>query len=166
MPRVLTKTKSTAGAERKCGRCGIKIEAGDTYFSWSFRYGGTHYRCKDHRPRQSELTQSKMSEVYAAVEAAEDELPTTGDVADIRSIIEALAETVESVASEYRDAAEPFGGAGENAERADELDGWVDELQSFYPDDPDEENDTDDEIQDAIENARSEAVDLASGCPL
>src|SRR3954464_10047336 len=76
VPRVYTQKKSSRGAERRCGRygCGKVIEPGESYFQFSFRYGGTHYRCAEHRPRQSELTQSKMSAVYAAIEDAGDNL--------------------------------------------------------------------------------------------
>jgi len=133
MPRVTEQKKSRAGAERKCGRCGKVIEPGEQYLSWSFRYGGTHFRCLDHRPRPSELTQSKMAEVYAAIETAEDQLDGCGDVEDIKNLIEEVAEAARSVADEYREAAEPFGGAGENADRADELEGYADELESFDP---------------------------------
>jgi hypothetical protein len=80
MPRVNARTKNRAGKERSCGRCGKKIEPGDRYYTWSFRYGGTHFRCAAHYPRPSELTQSKLSAVYAATENLEDQL--SGDFED------------------------------------------------------------------------------------
>lgn len=136
MPRVKSQVKSTAGKERHCGRCGKKIEPGESYFKFSFRYGGTHYRCSDHYPRQSELTQSKMSEVYAAIEAAEDSLPGVEALDDIRSEVEQVGEVARQVVDEYREADEAFGGQGatQSAEMADELEGWAEELESWEPD--------------------------------
>lgn len=144
MPRVYQKTKSARGATRTCGRCGATIKPGDLYFQWSFRYGGTHYRCAQHRPRQSELTQSKMATVYEAIESATDQLDKGATTVDeVRELVQGVAETVQEVAEEYREAAEPFGGAGENADRADELEGWASELEDFDPDEPESEVDTD-----------------------
>ncbi len=167
MPRVIEKRKNAAGAERKCGRpgCGKVITKGERYLSWSFRFGGTHYRCMDHPPRQSELTQSLMGGVYAAVEDAQDALPTAECVADIRELVQTVTDAVGEVAEQYRDAAEAFGGQGENADRADELDGWQSDLDSFYPDEPDEDT-PDNESADMLEAARTEADELLNGCPL
>jgi hypothetical protein len=131
MPRVYTKTKNRAGKERACGRCSHVIAPGERYFQFSFRYGGTHYRCSEHYPRGSELTQSKLSAVYAAVEDAEDQLENFDLASDIEALVQGVADTVDEVAEEYREAAEPFQGQGENAERADELESWSYELQSF-----------------------------------
>lgn len=146
MPRVTTRVKSTRGAVRKCGRCGRVIAPGQKYFQWSFRYGGTHFRCGEHTPRRSETTQSILGEVYAAIEVAEDDLPGAECVSDVVALVAGVAEIVDAVIDQYREAAEHFGGAGENAERADELDGWKDELESF---DPEEEEDGDEENDDA-----------------
>lgn len=159
MPRVQSQIKSNRGRERSCGRCGRTIEQGESYFKWSFRYGGTHFRCKDHPPRPSELTQSKMAEVYAAIENAEDGLPGAEGVDDIRDLINEVAEAANQVAEEYREAAEPFQGQGENAERADDLEGWAQDLEYF---DADEDEDADD----PLEGAREEAREKLGECPL
>lgn len=143
MPRVNTQTRSTRGRAKRCGNCGREIQPGEKYFSFSFRYGGTQVRCKDHYPKQSELTQSKMSEVYSAVESAEDDMASAETVQDITDAVEGVAGTVREVAEEYEAAAEPFGGQGENQERADELSGWADELESFQPEEVEEEEDCD-----------------------
>lgn len=141
MPRVNTQTKSNRGRTLHCGRCGATILPTETYFSWSFRYGGTRTNCHRHPPRSSELTQSKMAEVYAAIESAEDQLDGCTTIEDIKDQVTDVASTVQEVAGEYRDAAEAFGGQGENAERADELDSWADELESFDPDEPPDPDD-------------------------
>ena len=72
MPRVTTRTKNRGGRDRHCGRCGEVIKPGEKYYTWAFRYGGSRFNCYRHHPRQSELTQSKMSGVYAAIESAQD----------------------------------------------------------------------------------------------
>lgn len=165
MPRVKTVKKNRAGAVRFCGRCRAEILPGDTYYRWSFRYGGTHYRCQAHRPRPSELTQSLMSGVYAAQEHASDQMAAAETVEDVKALVEEVATACEEVMEQYRDAAEPFGGAGENAERADELEGWHGELEGFYPNEPDDDDD-DEAKADAVEAARNEAQELIDGCPL
>ncbi len=165
--REYKKRKNASGAERSCGSpgCGKPIAPGDKYLSWSFRFGGTHFRCTAHPPRPSELTQSLMANVYSAIESAQDDLPTTVEVADIVSLVEEVAGVTAEVAEQYRDAAEPFGGQGENAERADELESWQSELENFSPDEPDEDT-TDTDAADLREAARAEAEELLGGCPL
>lgn len=196
MPRVIMKTKNRAGRDRVCGHCGNPIHPGHKYRSWSFRYGGTHFRCMEAAcaPRRSDLTQSLMGEVYLAIESAEDQLADLGSVEEIKGLIEEVAGTVEEVKSQYEEAAEPFGGQGENQERADELDGWHGELEGFYPDEPEEfdEDENAEEAQarsdaedisysaamdllraehaeavaEAVEGVRNEAQELLNGCPL
>lgn len=165
MPRVHTRTKSRRGAERRCGRCGEPILPGETYFTWSFRYGGQRFNCHRHRPRQSELTQSLMGDVYAAIESAEDQLPGCEVISDIAALVEEVAGAAREVADQYEQAAEPFGGQGENQDRADELGGWADDLESFQPDEP-SEDDSDAVVAETLERARDEAQELLNGCPL
>lgn len=135
MPRVNSQKKSNRGGDRICGRCGKKIQVGERFYWWKFRYGGKQIRCWEHPPKPSELTQSKMSTVYAAMEDASENL---GTLDEIKDAIQQLAESAREVVDEYREAAEHFGGQGENAERADELEGWVEELEQFEPEDPEE----------------------------
>lgn len=71
MPRVET-VKKARKSPGNCGTCYKKIEAGESYFKWAFRFGGKHQNCAIHYPRPSQLTQSKMSEAYSAIEDAED----------------------------------------------------------------------------------------------
>lgn len=163
MPRVIVQKKNRSGKERACGKCQTVIQPGEQYKKWSFRYGGTRYRCMkpECAPRPSDLTQSKMSEVYAALENAQDALPATA-YEDLEELLREAGETASEIAEEYREAAEPFGGEGENAERADELEGYADELQSFQPDEPEGDEPTAEET----EEARSQAEQILSECPL
>lgn len=144
MPRVTTRTKSRRGRDIRCGRCGKPIEPGQSYFTWAFRYGGPRYRCAEHRPRPSELTQSKMAEVLAAIEEAEDAMQSAESVQEIIDAVEAVAQTAHDVAYEYEAAAEPFGQSGENQERYEMLEEYADGLDNFQPEEVDAEVDCDD----------------------
>jgi hypothetical protein len=159
---VKTQKKSSRG-ERYCGRveCGRLIATGETYYIFSFRYGGKHFRCKDHYPKRSELTQSRMSEVYAAIEDFEATSAAGFEtVADVVSAVEEVANTSREVVDAYREAAEHFGGQGENAERADELEGWVDQLESFSPEELEEIEFNEEEHEDEVKE-KSDAEGLA-----
>jgi hypothetical protein len=169
MPRVYTQKKNRAGSRRACGRCGKEIKPGEKYYSYSFRYGGTHYRCADHWPKRSELTQSKASEVFSAIEGCEAELDGGLDtIDDIRTAVESVAEVARDVAAEYEEAAEYFGGEGENRERADMAEQFADECESFEPDEVEPEGDepTEEETQEALEAAANDARDVLGNCEL
>lgn len=161
MPRV-RRQKASGRARRVCGAlgCGRVIAKGEEYFTWSFRYGGRQVRCLDHPPRASDLTQSRMGEVYTAIENAQEQL--AGDIeslADVKAAIEGVADAAREVVEGYREAAEHFGGQGQNAERADELEGWVDELDGFEPDEPEEQFDEDQAQEEAEEEVATEMID-------
>jgi fructosamine-3-kinase len=148
MPRVRQQRKSARGV-RICGRtgCGKEIQKGEMYYTWSFRYGGRQVRCLDHPPKQSELTQSKLSQVYEAIESFNEEFGAGADnLDDLKAGMENVAEQARTVVDEYTEAAEPFGGAGENAERAEQLEGWVDELDNFDTSEWEEEEGFDEDI--------------------
>lgn len=145
MPRVNMKTKSARGRERTCGRCGATIAPGEKYYYWDFRYGGTNFRCHLHYPRQSELTQSKMSAIYAAQEDAAESMPSTSTMEEISGILESVGAAAEEVMQEYADAAEAMGAAGEEMQyKADELESWHGELEGWEPPEEPEEIDEDD----------------------
>lgn len=156
MPRVETKTKIRLGAERSCGRCGHKIEPGEKYRQWSFRYGGTRYRCMKHecRPRPSDLTQSKMAAVYSAQEEFEDNLESIDTIEALEEAVDQVVTTVQEVKDEYEEAAEPFGYQGENQERADELDSWISDLETIEYD------------EDDLERSKEDAQGTVDSCPL
>lgn len=158
----------------KCNKCGETIEPGQQRWEWSFRYGGTHTRHQDcGMPRASELTQGRVGELYAAQEAIEDAVG--GDrsdfdswKSDVEQALESAAETARELGEEYREAAEPFGGAGENADRADECESWADALDTAASDvqsveiaDVENEHEDDAKESDARENAIGEVEQLA-----
>ena len=141
MPRVNTKRKNNAGEPYSCDRCSEKIMAGQTYHEWSFRYGGTHRQHTSHGiPRASQLTQSKMSAAYAAVESAEAEIAAarkTGDARDVPSFLNTCAEEIGNVRDEYQESLDGMpdglqqGTAGQDIqEKIDALSEFADALES------------------------------------
>jgi hypothetical protein len=168
LPRVYTyktraRTKHADQGHYQCSKCQEDILPGQERYEWSFRYGGTnrrHVSCG--MPRQSELTQSKMAQVYAATEAVEDLLATDFEEDDLRSALETAVEEIRQVVSEYEEAAEHFGGEGENAERASELDGYADEIERVDVTEYVQDDRSKDEWRDEL---RSEVESALSQCP-
>jgi len=101
------------------------IEKGQEYWYWTFRYGGK-VRSATY-PRPSQLTQSKWSQVLAAQEALQD----AEDLETFQAAITDAVSNIEEVGGEYEEAAEHFGGEGENRERADRCEELVSELQDI-----------------------------------
>lgn len=149
MPRVRTKTKSRAGQKYHCGKCGKAIKPKEKYYEWKFRYGGTH---RQHEscgyPRASQLTQSKMSTVYAAIEDAGDDIAKAETPSDIADALDNCAESAREVASEYEQAMEAMGEAGANnsdwEERKSALEDFADSLDNAASEMRDHEVDDDD----------------------
>lgn len=128
MPRVHTQKAAKDYPEH-----GIK--KGDTYYKWSFRYGGT-YMSKEY-PKPSQLTQSKLSGAYAASEALDAGLSEASCPEDIVSLIEDAISDIQSVADEYREAKENMPEnlqdsptAQDCEEKADNLEAWIEDLES------------------------------------
>jgi chromosome segregation ATPase len=163
MARVHTVEKNRSTL--KCGRCHATINPGDgyRYAQPGFRNRNKLVRCMKSSCafRQSELTNSKMSTVYAAVETAEDAISGWDgeDVDDAEDVAQALrdcAEQIREVAEEYATAAEAMQGAGEEMqEKADALEGWADEIESAADDLPSKPEDEDDEDEDENEKAKA-----------
>jgi hypothetical protein len=134
MARVHKSKKIRSGKDVFCGRigCGLKIEVGENYFYWEPRYGPKSVRCYRHYPKQSETTTSKMADVYAATEDAQEWAQQNDGIEAVEydAQIDAVRDVAEQVKGEYEEAAEQFGGAGENADRAEELDQFISELDN------------------------------------
>lgn len=132
MPKVQTKKKNAAGDPYTCCQCSDTIKAGESYYEWSFRYGGTYRQHTSHgTPKQSQLTQSKMSAAYAAIESAENSISIAENIEDLRSALEECAGEIDSVAYEYQ---ESFDAIPENLQQggpAQEMQEKIKALQSF-----------------------------------
>lgn len=149
MPRVNTKTKNKGGktGTYSCGACQEPIVAGEQYYEWSFRYGGTHRQHTTHGPiKQSQLTRSKMSEAYAAIESAEEYVASAESKDDIESALQDCASEIDSVKGEYEESLENMGeGLSQGStgqeiqEKVEALEAFKDELESFSPEDFDQD---------------------------
>jgi hypothetical protein len=141
MPRV-NHVKKSQKDQGRCSKCGKELPKGSPYIWIKFRHGGKYKRCTDSQCafRASDLTQSKMSGVYAAQECAQDDIATwdmaEADIDSLKEIAETCAESVREVAEEYRESAsnkqEYFPDADDAAEwdeKADELESWADEIE-------------------------------------
>lgn len=174
MPRVTSSVKSKAGKELKCGRCGAKIEAGEEYFSWAFFRQAKQVRCKLHPPRRSELTQTNMSQAYAAVESVEDTIAKAREkkasVEDIKSALDDAASEVEGAKDAYQESYDNLPENFQNADQGNEMQEKIDALDAFHDtlegassdidgiDDQPEEGET---AEDKEEEVLNEAIDLA-----
>jgi len=160
--RVTVADKSQPQPNHTCGKCHTEIKVGDPY-KWvktkSGPYGGaTKYRCHTCPSwRPSELSSSKMAAIYGEQENLGDVLHEGQDVDSLEGLRDAFAQTVREVADEYRESADNivdgFGHetyqSDELAEKADELEGWADEIDSTefdsFDDEQPEEGDFEDE---------------------
>jgi len=132
--RVQRATGSTKRPWRdpKCMKCRKEILKGEPY-QWAQGFRGPKMIiCGSCVFSRADLTNSKLSTVYEAFDSAYDELAEADESTDLQSILDSLVGSVQEVADEYRSAAdEYFSGGGPNAEKADEVESCVDELDSI-----------------------------------
>jgi vacuolar-type H+-ATPase subunit E/Vma4 len=153
---------------------------GEEYYQWSIKSqrGGTTYRqhVRHGSVRQSQLTHSKMSGAYAAVEAAEDEIASAGNVYDMKAALETCAEEIGNVRDEYQESLDNMpenlqqGDTGQQIqEKIDALESFADELTSvdleeFGEEEPGIDNEAahakwTEDAEDHLEQQRSAALD-------
>jgi hypothetical protein len=138
--RVTTVQKSRKPG--KCEKCGIDLPVGSTYrhFKVGFRSRHVHKRCMASAcsPKTSELESSMLSDVYAAMEDAEDQAGSVESVEDAQEILQVLADAIREVASAYEEASTNDDGVVFNTEaeeRQQVLESAADDLESITLDD-------------------------------
>jgi hypothetical protein len=170
MARATLKKKSKAGKEYACDRCTNKIVAGEQYYMWSFRYGGTHFQHASHgMPKFSQLTQSKMSGAYRAIEDCEATLQSCGSASEVADALGACIEEIGNVRDEYQEAIDamvsPDGVVGQNCQEAiDNLESFISELEEAQQEAENAEEPDDDDDQDAkaaLETALADCISKA-----
>lgn len=121
-----------------CDKCGTGIKPKDEYRSYKVGFRSRHVnrRCMkaECTPRSSELESSKLADVYAAIEDAEDQIVDGITVGDAESVLEELGSRIREVAEEYREASTDDNGTVFNTdaeERADALESVADEVSSY-----------------------------------
>jgi len=146
MPRV-NQVKRSQKDQGACGRCGKALPKGSPYVWIKFRHGGRRIRCTDSacRFRPSDLTQSKMSGVYAAQENAEDSIGDLCSVEGIKGLAEETADSIVEVAEEYQESADSIHDsfsesttADECEEKAEGLNDWAETIRDSVSDFADE----------------------------
>lgn len=130
----------------KCGGCHRVIEPGEKYRYWIRRMGGKVIRCKDcPNPPRSFFT---GSEIYAmAWDIADQEVPEFTSMeefddwkAELVNQIEEIVDLIDEKLSAIEDGmGGPIGPVYEELEsRKGEYEGWQDEVDSTYPEEPEE----------------------------
>lgn len=154
------------------------IKKGDSYWWWSFRFGGKRYSKTP--PRRSQLTQSSF---LGTMYDAEDDLSkAVAEFSAGQLGFDELADACESAALEIRDAGDECdssrenmpeglkeGGVGEllgnrkeQADQlADELENAAEEIRSLTPEEDKEENKDEDEVSSEVQ-AAIDAVEAIS----
>jgi hypothetical protein len=152
--------KKARKAQGRCNKCGTEIKKGDAYKFIKPRYGAKKKACDKCRFRQSDTVSSdKLSRVYAAQENAEDAIGewdgSEGSADDVKGALEEAASEIREVSEEYQASADSIRDTFTESETADEceekannLESWADEMESFEPDESFDE-----------ESAKSEAVE-------
>lgn len=194
MPRV--KNVQKCRKEQMCGHCAASIKVGQAYRWWALKTGPRSsrkfVRCMDLKcaPKPSEMTTSKMGTIYDAQRSIEESINGADDVAEIGVLMSNFAMVVREVADEYRESADAiesgFGHSTEKsdelAQRADDLEAWADDCESFDAEEFDEEDwnesegvdyKTDDERavardeahDDHLAEKRGEAIELVTADP-
>jgi hypothetical protein len=132
MARCFSAKKSKAGKSIECGRCEAPIVPGELYYFFSVGFRGSkRYRCKLHRPKQSELCGSKLSGVYAAIEDVEEVLTTATTPEEIAEALESAASDVESVRDEYQESYDNLGDNFQNGQPGDDIQEKIDACEEF-----------------------------------
>lgn len=167
MPAQLKTVRRAQKPQGDCSHCKTPINAGDPYRYWKpgFRSRTKIRVCMQAActPKRSQLENSKMSDAYAAIEDAESIIQAAETIDEIRTALEECSQAVQTVADEYSEAiSETPMLEATLQEKVDELESFAGDLDATELEDPEDDAD-DGEKADALENARSEALDALSG---
>lgn len=173
MPRAFLKKKNRGGKHvYTCGKCHKPVQAGEQYWTWKFNHGGRFYQhttCG--APQRSQMTNSKMGQVWDAVESFD--VSACESPEDILTELSTVAEAATTVAEEYTSAADgiesawPAGNPTSEACRATagELESWAQELGSWAPDYDEWNPETHDTKEEWLDEIRESASRLMEDCP-
>lgn len=120
-------------AQRPCCKCSTAINVGDSYKWIKGRYGPKRTFCKDHSPRQSDMTSSdKLARLYSAQESIEDAV----SLDELITALECAASDAREVGEEYQESADNIRETFSESNTADECEqkhedceSWADELE-------------------------------------
>ena len=125
--------KSARKVQGTCRSCRKEINIGDGYKWAKPRYGARVVVCGSCQITVSMTSSSKMVAVWEAQESFD----TTGNIDDIVSALESLAEVANEVGQEYQEAADnqreyfpDSDVAADNEDKASQLEDWAGSLES------------------------------------
>lgn len=136
MPRVTNHICQGRAAEpMRCCQCPSPIVRGERYYQWSIKRqrGGVTYRQHESHgaPRPSQLTESKMSGVYAAIESAEEAIAAAGSPEDVAEALRAAASDVEGVRDEYQESLDNMPEGLQQGDTGQQIEERVSNLEDF-----------------------------------
>ena len=124
--------KSNAGKPIKCGECEKEIAPGTMYYWWAFFRGPRFVRCEEHKPRPSQLINSKMAPAYGAIETAEAAINKAGaTIEDIAAALEECAGEIEAVRDDYQEGYDNMPDFAQNGATGEDSQNKIDELENF-----------------------------------
>lgn len=148
MPRVTTVQKARESKKnRRCGKCGVEIKAGDKYLYWGNKVGPRSYR-KSIRcgkpscyPKPSETTANQYASIIMAAQEgfSDSNFTTKEEVAEgVRAVAEAATEIAETMNGNADNMESGFGHAtsisDELRDRAQQWEDFASELDSAASD--------------------------------
>ena len=151
--RVHHVNKARKSKKPRTCRCGHTVEPGESYKWAEPRYGGMKYWCKDHYPKRSELTSSKLGQVYDAQD--DFDVSEAKSVEEISEALQGVADTAREVGEEYQEGIDNMPEGLQEGHVAEEMREKIDALEEFAS--TLESWSEDDEDDDALENARESA---------
>lgn len=137
MPRVheMKSQGRAEGGTMRCVSCPTPIVKGEEYYQWSIKAtrGGTTYRQhKAHGyPKQSQLTNSKLSEAYAAIETAQTDLAAASTKQEIEDVLQACADGIDGVRDEYQNSLDNMPDGLQTGTTGQEIQEKIDALEEF-----------------------------------
>jgi len=178
MPRVTEHvSQGRAQGKVRCCRCPEPIVKGEKYYKWAIKSqrGGTVYQqhTSHGHVKQSQLTHSKMSGAYAAIEGAEESLASASDPEEVREALSCAKDEIEAVRDEYQESLDNMpenlqqGDTGQQIqERIDELESFADVLDSAHSeiedfDDEPVDGEDDEKFQERQADHLQEQIDKA-----
>jgi len=154
--RVHHVNKARKSKKPRTCRCGHVVQPGESYKWAEPRYGGMLYWCKDHSPRRSELTSSKMGSLYDAQD--DFDVSEAQSVKEICEALQNVADAAREVADEYQEGIDnmPEGlqegsVAQESQEKIEALEEYADRLEGW---DAEVDEDEDDPLETIRETAQ------------
>ncbi len=150
------------------------VKAGESYYHWSFRFGGKRYSAT--RPKRSQLTQSAFyGTLWDLEDGLEDRVNGVETVEDLQSVVEEVKDEVEALRDEAQESLDNMpehlqdsSSSGEMlTERIDAMEEWANSLESVdideAPDMDDPAADKNDHLQEHLDGLKEEVLSFDPG---